>query len=825
MINHYRFKLKSDLLLATRGKIIFGFLMALLALVAAWGVSNFVFEEMITTVDKVSKPDEKLRLVNDIFNKVSRLDQNQRFLTSNKQNENTQFIKESRGLSLSLDTLKQLYHSDSLQLRRIVSIRKLLTERDKQFILYLRVRDSLLNTRNFSSEIEKLNEIFAERIFQSDSAIYTTENKTSTTTLNPENSKKGIFNKIFGKKKPESYKIVSEELKIRRDTLDEFAEDSILKNMEASLNLIKNKQQLKSKKFIEKESSLAVTSKKITQQMLTILEEVRNEALTQIQLNGQQARKVVNKGITQISFILIVFLLLTIVLTYFILTDIAKSNTYRLAIEKAKEEADYNSRAKQRFLANMSHEIRTPLQSIIGYSEIINSNLTPPKQAVEAIYQSSSHLLYLINEILDYSRITSGRFNLKSEEFELKPIIEEVLLIMQPLAQKKKIQLLTEIDFEDNIWLKGDAFRLKQILYNLLGNSIKFTNDGFVKLKLTINPTTALQTQLSFSVEDTGIGIKPESLHTIFDEFEHGLTVDDEVNSSGLGLSIVKQLVELHHGQISIESELNKGSVFKVKLNYQSSDKRKALFVKEENKSNTFSKNKTVWVIDDDQLILDLCAMILAKYEIPNKIFNKPKELINYSINPDLHYVLMDIRMPEIDGLNLFSILKKRLPNYVKFYAITAQVLKEEQENILNIGFDGIINKPFKENDLLNILKNKLPIPINFDPTILKTMTFGDHLQLKKILTRFTHECQEDVILLNENIVKKDKETSLLIVHRLAGRIAQIGYKELGYAFRKIEKELNAIEKMTDDLIFEIERNLKKLNTFIDYVKENNYSI
>ena len=199
MRNRYRFNIKGDLLRATKGKIIFGFLMAILALVAAWGVSKLVFDEIIETVDQVSKPDSKLLLVNRIFNSVSRLDQKQKYLAIEKDDDNA-FISETRAIKLSLDTLKRLYATDSVQLQRIKSVEKLLGKRDQQFILYLTVRDSLLNTNSFSKEIEKLNSIFAERAFLSDSAIYTTESKTSTTTLK-DDGKSGFFNKIFGKKK------------------------------------------------------------------------------------------------------------------------------------------------------------------------------------------------------------------------------------------------------------------------------------------------------------------------------------------------------------------------------------------------------------------------------------------------------------------------------------------------------------------------------------------------------------------------------------------------------------------------------------------------
>ncbi|HTN21721.1 MAG TPA: ATP-binding protein [Pelobium sp.] len=822
MQNRYRFSIKSNLLLATKGKIIFGFLMAILALIAAWGVSKLVFDEMIETVDQVSKPDEKLSLVNHIFNDVSRLDQKQKYLAI-KKGDDKAFINETRAIKLNLDTLKRLYATDSLQLKRINSIRKLLAERDHQFILYLTVRDSLLNTNSFSKEIEKLNSIFAERTFQSDSAIYTTESKTSTTTLADEKNK-GFFSKLFGKKKSDSYKVVSEELKIRRDTLDQFAEDSILRNMENSLNYIKNQQKLKSNKFIAKESSLASASNKLTQQMLAVLEEVRSEALAQVAYKGTLARAVVNKGIRQITFILIAFFALTVLLIYFILTDIGKSNRYRLALEKAKELADYNARAKQRFLSNMSHEIRTPLQSIVGYSEAIQKSETPDKKAVQAIQMSASHLLYIINEILDYSRIASGKFNLKHENFALNNIINEVILILQPLASQKNLALVAEINMADNLWLKGDAFRLKQILYNLIGNAIKFTDTGSVKLVVqsSLKQDNAI---LNIKIEDTGTGISQKSLATIFDEFDNGnLTETSEFNSTGLGLSIVKQLVDLLEGKITVESEVGRGTTFSLELAYQMGVAQKSIDKLPENPEKKFT-DKTVWIIDDDQLILDLCSLILSEKKIKHQTFNKPAELFDYQVPKDLAYVLMDMRMPEVDGLTLFKAIKPRLPEKTLVYAITAQVLPLEQQKILDAGFNGIIIKPFTEESLLKILTNAELTFENFNPENLKKMTFGDQNQLTKILKRFVTDCLADIELLTQHITKQDFNFCRLIVHRLAGRTGQIGYKSLAYQFRKMEQKLHDGNSFTEELTKELYIEVHKLERFIDFVIARNYSI
>ncbi len=823
MRNRYQFSIKSNFLTATKGKIIFGFAMAIFALIAAWGISKLVFEKMIATVDAVSKPDEKLSLVNNIFNNVSRLDQKQKYLAINE-GDNSTFISETRAIKGGLDTLSNLYATDTMQLKRIKSIKNLLAKRDQQFILYLTVRDSLLNTKSLSKEVEKLNIIFAERVFQGDSAIYTTESKIATTTLKDEENK-GFFGKLFGKKKSDSYKIVSEELKIKRDTLNQFAEDSMFRSMESSLNNIKSQQKLKSNKFIAKERSLATASNELTQQMLTVLDEVRAEALIQVTHKGTLARTVVNKGVRQITLILIAFFVLTVLMIYFILTDIGKSNRYRIALEKAKELADYNARAKQRFLSNMSHEIRTPLQSIVGYSELIQKTDVPDKQAVKAINLSASHLLYIINEILDYSRIASGRFNLKHEVFDARATMNEVLLVMQPLASQKNISLVSNILSEEKLWIKGDAFRLKQILYNLLGNAIKFTEKGTVNL--AVNASTLQESAiLSIQVEDTGIGIDNKSLNSIFEEFDNGNHPEAlDFNSTGLGLSIVKQLIDLQKGKIEVQSKLNKGTVFNLELTYPYADQAEIIsFFPQATVTKKFT-NGLVWIIDDDQLILDLCGLILSQKQIAYQIFNKPKQLLDYPVPETLAYVLMDMRMPEIDGITLFKTLKKRVPSTVKFYAVTAQVLASEQQQILNVGFNGIINKPFTEENLLHILIDKEPSIEEFDTKNLKKMTFGDKNQLIKILRRFAEDCTADIELLKQQISVQDYNFCRLIVHRLAGRTGQIGYKTLAHRFREIEQQLHHKEVFDEEFVWEINEGVQKLSLFIEYLEENDYSI
>jgi signal transduction histidine kinase len=191
---------------------------------------------------------------------------------------------------------------------------------------------------------------------------------------------------------------------------------------------------------------------------------------------------VVNDGITQITTIIIIFFLLTVILLYLILADITRSNRYRRALEQAKDEAEYHGKAKQRFLSNMSHEIRTPLQSILGYAELITQQEVPKKKDIDAIYQSSIHLLQIVNEVLDYNRIISGEFSFNNQVFNIRKALDEVVSVMRPLAEQKSLQLNADLDLANLEFVLGDAFRLKQILFNLLGNAIKFTLKGEIKL-------------------------------------------------------------------------------------------------------------------------------------------------------------------------------------------------------------------------------------------------------------------------------------------------------------------------------------------------------
>ena len=812
-----------------KGKVIVALLMACFALFMAWGVSRVAFKEMLSTVENISAPSERLRIVNVISRKISSLDQQQKKQAFDDPGNYRKLFKESKQLRSILDSLGSLYTNDSIQLERISTIKKLLSERDKQFINYLKVRERLVNNKSFSDQVQNINDIVSKSAEQADSTILATEEKTSTTTIYPDEDKpRSFFGKIFGRKKNEnnnSIRIVSEE-KVKRDTIALSAEEKMASDLKKSLKIIENDQKKQNASFLNREAVLANANSVLISQMLDVLRKVESEVVSQIEVNGIQAKKVVNTGISTISLIMLVFLGLTGVLLYLILTDITRSGRYRNELEQAKDEAEYHGRAKQRFLSNMSHEIRTPLQSIIGYAELIKQQKYPQAKDIDAIYHSSEHLLQIVNEVLDYNRIISGKFTFSNKVFDVGQLLEEVISVIRPQAEAKSLKMLTDFDLKGLKYIYGDPFRLKQILYNLLGNAVKFTEAGNIVLSAFYKRQNE-NIHFTFIVKDTGIGLSEENSKIIFNEFEQVNAQETEVVNStgaGLGLTIIKSLVENQGGRIYVKSKVNEGSAFTVYLTFTYADKPEA----DNNPASTYESlsNHKVWIVDDDQLILDLCEIIFKKNGVSYRSFNSPTQLLNTDWDKSVNCVLMDMRMPEMDGIKLCKLLREKVGEDVNIYAITAQVLPDERAFLLENGFDGIVMKPFREVELLAALRehagNDAAILYNveLDLSSLKKMTYDDTEQLNKVLLRFKEDSLNDGDEIRQALTENDVELLSLLTHRLAGRIAQVGSKDLAKAYRECELKLNSTDRLDEPIKQEIMMLLEKLDLLLLKVDE-----
>jgi signal transduction histidine kinase/CheY-like chemotaxis protein/HPt (histidine-containing phosphotransfer) domain-containing protein len=780
-------------------KIIAAFLLAVTAIVAALLLTRFSFDQMMETVDHLSEPNQKLVKLNKVFAEITMLDQQQRAeAIQNPQKPYKYFLDQSGFLHLMIDSLKMLPW-DSIQQKRLNSLSSILKERNQIFVSYLKVKAELADNKEFSHQLDTLALLLKESQKPVDTSIVTTQQK-KTTTVSPDTLKKtetaesgNFLKRLFNKKKkkdPAALKI-QEELNIKIDTIT-VARDAIdYEQMQKVIRELESDQQEQRKKLYGKELELIHANSLFINQLLNTLEEVENEELENMRASNQNAADVVNKGINRMNVLVIGFIAGVTILIFFIFLDISRSNFYKLQLEKAKTQAEELTKIKQRFLANMSHEIRTPLQSIIGFTEQLKQEHSND-EAVSAIHSSSEHLLHIVNEVLDYSRISSGNFTLSVEPFNLKNIIREVESGMRIQANNKHLKFNVEYQGDADQYILGDAFRLRQVLYNLLGNAIKFTNHGNVTMSIkTMDEADKLKSV--FTISDTGIGMNEEELGKIFNHFEQANSrITKTFGGTGLGLTIVKALIDVQGGAIDVQSKPDEGTTFIVTLHYK---KAEMPVTNVEESVTQSSKSVHAVMVDDDPMIVKLCGLILKKANINHKAFNNPLQLLDMPVDETITHFLIDIRMPEMSGVQLCKALRQKYSKDLKFIALTAHVLPEEKDSLLKQGFDDVLPKPFHESDLLKALGQRVTMKassITHDFAELRKMTMGDEALFNSIMQQFLEESDDDLDILKQELRKNGKVKMREIVHKLAGRFGQMGIFALSSKWHAIEVDLVA---------------------------------
>jgi len=386
-------------------------------------------------------------------------------------------------------------------------------------------------------------------------------------------------------------------------------------------------------------------------------------------------------------------------------TDITERKEVELKLLKAKKEADQARAAQESFLANMSHEIRTPMNGIIGMGNLLMSTLLNEEQKdfTENIQESAHNLLAIINDLLDFSKIKSGKFQLEHSPFKLRQLLNRTLYPLQFKAEEKLIGLELEIEGEVPDVLIGDSLRLQQIIINLVGNAIKFTSKGGVTVKVACGAEEKGYVDLLMSVSDTGIGIPDSKLHYIFESFtQNSASSSRKYGGTGLGLAIVKQLVELQYGEISVDSTLNKGSVFSLTIPYKIGAD---VLVAEDHlqrvdESQSMLSGINVLVAEDNLINQKVVKNTLLKQGADVALAFNGKEVIEHLKNRDFDVILMDLQMPEVDGYSATRYIRAVMKSKIPIVAMTADALKGEAERCFEAGMTGFISKPFEPRDL-----------------------------------------------------------------------------------------------------------------------------
>ncbi|MCH2214895.1 MAG: PAS domain S-box protein [Flavobacteriales bacterium] len=486
--------------------------------------------------------------------------------------------------------------------------------------------------------------------------------------------------------------------------------------------------------------------------------------------------------------------------------DITNQKQLERDLVEAKFIAEESARVKEMFLANMSHEIRTPMNGIVGMARQLSKTELNKNQTfyLNIIQNAANNLLVILNDILDISKIEAGKLAIEKVPFDFKKSIKQSTMVLVPKAEEKGLQFDTKIDKNISSVLIGDPFRLNQVMLNLIGNAIKFTEKGSVQVICSLQESRENEQLLLIQVKDSGIGIGDEYLENIFEKFsQEDRATARQYGGTGLGMNISKQLVDLMNGNLTIDSSKGKGTCINLTIPFLLPNQEQISAQKIEVTDYKALRGKKVLIAEDNELNRLVIETTLLHYGIQMKMANNGKEAISLLKNQTFDLILMDVQMPVMDGMEACLYIRKVLKMGVPIVALTANVIKGDKERYFTVGMNDIVSKPFEEEKLLDTLlkwitgkesksekrmkENAMRDKKGFSLRKLHKISNGDHEFVVRMLSVFYELVNETVEHLWHHLENFDKMAISKVAHKIKPSLDNLEMTNLAVKARKIE--------------------------------------
>ncbi|MBC7486239.1 MAG: response regulator [Cytophagaceae bacterium] len=848
MKNNEKWHSHSTRLDYTRFKLITGTLLSVVLIVTIGYIIYGSFQRILFSLDQLSTPRRETHIVQELAVELSGL-----------QNSASTYVN-----TLKYSDLEK-YKQNRMQVNRLIdSLRNSVGKKDyyekidsldfffNQYILsldeWMSIRKS--NPRNTMNQLYATIEKGDASLVDNANNIPHSEITTITTTVEKpvivykeekavkEGKNKNFLKRFFRGNKVDKQVLVDTlktEESIHREVTTETMHrpdsnyyhkvDTLLDDMKASLTLaeiVKNNYNRKLKKRV---IQLLNNNMVLISKVNHLLRSIDKEEQALAQQKVMESKSSADASYHKLVWLSAVGGFLALLFVYLIFMDISRSLYYKRMLQEATDKAQKLAKVKEDFLANMSHEIRTPLNSIIGYVDQLNRNglkgkKNPPLKVLES---SSQHLLNLVNDILDYSKIESGAIQLETIGFSADDVANETLHVLQSEADRKGLQLIYHPGPGLHEILRGDPVRLKQVLLNLIGNGIKFTEKGYVELHLSVLVKADGSYLLKGEVRDSGIGIEKEKMTMIFDEFSQGDTsITRKYGGTGLGLSICKQLIEMQQGHIQVQSKVGEETLFYFEIPYAYGEQDEYKVQRNEEYGDQLElQDKKVLIIDDDELSHVLLKPVFEQWRMKSTFCVDPSKAWVLLQKEVYDLVILDLQMPVLDGWEMIRRIRladSSINQNVRILVCTANVLLNDEEIKQNV--NGLLYKPFRYTQLWHALITVFDLSTDIGSvhnkkrkqertpdhathySLINVMMFanGDQEQLMKFIQTFISCGKSDLDEIYRCLRVGDLKQIGEIAHKLKNMCGQLEAKQVLSALHKLELLVDDQQVNKDDI-------------------------